>query len=155
MNPDFPMNARFGHVNLIADDWRALAAFYTSLFGCVTVPPERDYSGPDLAAGTAVADAALKGVHLRLPGHGAEGPTLEIYQYSSNQPNLTPAANRRGFGHIAFAVDDVATARQAVLAAGGSAVGEVVTLRTTDGRHVTWCYVTDPEENIVELQAWN
>jgi hypothetical protein len=42
-----------------------------------------------------------------------------------------------------------------VLAAGGSAVGEVVTVQAADGRSVTWCYVTDPEGNIVELQAWS
>ena len=35
--------ARFGHVNLTGADWRRLAAFYTDLFGCVLVPPERDY----------------------------------------------------------------------------------------------------------------
>lgn len=146
---------RFGHVNVIADDWRALAQFYVELFDCVPVPPERDYSGPDLAAGTGVEGAALKGAHLRLPGHGGEGPTLEIYQYEHNEPNLEPAANRRGFGHIAFAVDDVGAARSRVLAAGGSAVGDVVTLQTSDGRRVTWCYLTDPEGNIVELQAWS
>lgn len=57
-------------------------------------------------------------------------------------------------GHIAFAVDDVEAARHEVLRAGGDSVGEVVTLQTTDGRRVTWCYVTDPEGNIVELQSW-
>jgi hypothetical protein len=31
----------------------------------------------------------------------------------------------------------------------------VVTVQTDDGRSVTWCYVTDPEGNIVELQAWS
>jgi catechol-2,3-dioxygenase len=30
----------------------------------------------------------------------------------------------------------------------------VVTLTAGDGRRVTWCYVTDPEGNIIELQAW-
>jgi len=149
------MSTRFGHVNLIADDWGSLARFYIELFDCVPVPPERDYSGPDLSAGTGVENAALKGVHLRLPGHGGEGPTLEIYQYERNETGLPPAANRRGFGHIAFAVDDVATARAGVLAAGGADVGEVVTLQTADGRRVTWCYVTDPEGNIIELQAWS
>ena len=63
--------------------------------------------------------------------------------------------NRPGFGHIAFAVDSVAEARGEVLGAGGRAVGEIVTLTTTVGRNVTWCYVTDPEGNIVELQAWS
>jgi hypothetical protein len=81
-----PLAARFGHVNLVARDWRALARFYTEVFGCVPVPPERDYSGPDLAAGTALPGARLRGVHLRLPGFeamGDAGPTLEIYTYDS------------------------------------------------------------------------
>jgi YD repeat-containing protein len=42
-----------------------------------------------------------------------------------------------------------------VLAEGGGDVGEVVTLRTADGRRVTWTYVTDPEGNIIELQNWS
>lgn len=149
------LGARFGHLNVIADDWRALTDFYINLFGCVLVPPERDYGGADLSRGTGVPDAALRGAHLRLPGHGDTGPTLEIYQYAQNEPNLPPAANRRGFGHIAFAVDDVSEARERVLAAGGRAVGDVVTLETSDGRRVTWCYVTDPEGNYIELQAWS
>jgi catechol 2,3-dioxygenase-like lactoylglutathione lyase family enzyme len=148
------IDARFGHVNVVARDWRRLADFYERLFGCVLVPPERDYSGPDLEAGTAVPGAALRGAHLRLPGHGPTGPTLEIYEYTTELAALPPAVNRPGFGHIAFVVPDVAAARDAVLADGGSAVGAVVTLQTADGRRVTWCYVTDPEGNILELQAW-
>jgi catechol 2,3-dioxygenase-like lactoylglutathione lyase family enzyme len=148
--------ARFGHVNIIATDWRRLAAFYVSVLGCEAVPPERDYAGADLSRGTGVADAALRGAHLRLPGHGTDGPTLEIYQYERSEPRPPgPAANRLGLGHLAFAVDDVDAARDAVLAAGGRSVGEVVTLTTADGRRVTWCYVTDPEGNLVELQAWS
>ncbi|MGH2463738.1 MAG: VOC family protein [Candidatus Limnocylindria bacterium] len=116
---DRPMvtGARFGHVNIVAADWRRLVDFYGVVFGCVVVPPERDYAGSELERGTGVAGAALRGAHLRLPGHGPEGPTLEIYQYSRS-PNRTPtAANQPGFAHIAFAVDDVAVARGAVLAA--------------------------------------
>ena len=147
-------SARFGHVNVIARDWRRLATFYEQLFGCVQVPPERDYRGVDLERGTSVPGAALRGVHLRLPGHGPEGPTLEIYTFESFEEAVTPAVNRPGWGHVAFQVDDVAAARGAVLEAGGRPVGEVVTLQISDGRRVTWCYVTDPEGNIVELQSW-
>jgi catechol 2,3-dioxygenase-like lactoylglutathione lyase family enzyme len=149
------IEARFGHVNVIARDWRRLAGFYERVFGCVFVPPERDYKGPELSAGTGVADAALRGAHLRLPGGGETGPTLEIYQYDPSQEPLPTAANRPGFGHIAFVVPDVLSAREVVLAEGGGVVGETVTLQTADGRRVTWIYVTDPEGNIVELQSWS
>jgi len=149
------IDARFGHVNLIARDWRALADFYIELFGCVLVPPERDYAGPDLERGTAVRGAALRGAHLRLPGHGPDGPTLEIYQFSAMPEGLPPLVNRPGFQHIAFAVPSVTEARAAVLTAGGSVVGDVVTLETADGRFVTWTYLTDPEGNILELQSWS
>jgi predicted enzyme related to lactoylglutathione lyase len=146
--------ARYGHTNLIARDWRSLAGFYERLFGCVPVPPERDYSGTDLDRATGVPGGRLTGVHLLLPGHGERGPTLEIYQYSIPADGPRPAVNRPGFGHIAFQVASVADARGEVLAAGGAAVGEVVTLTTKAGTHVTFCYVTDPEGNIVELQSW-
>ena len=109
--------ARFGHVNVIARDWRSLADWYTRVFGCEFVPPERDYSGPDLAAGTGVPGASLRGAHLRLPGLGDAGPTLEIYQFGSMPEGLPPAMNRPGFQHIAFAVPSVVDARAAVVAA--------------------------------------
>ena len=146
---------RYVHTNLIARDWRLLAKFYTGLFGCEFVPPERDYSGPALEAGTGVPGATLRGVHLRLPGHGPQGPTLEIYTYSRLAESGTPAVNQPGFAHLAFEVASVEAARAEVLSAGGAAVGEIVTLTTAAGRKVTWCYVTDPEGNIIELQSWD
>ncbi|MGE5125563.1 MAG: VOC family protein, partial [Betaproteobacteria bacterium] len=128
--------ARYAHTNLIARDWRALAAFYERLFGCVPVPPERHYAGPALEAGTGVRGSTLDGVHLRLPGHGPDGPTLEVYAYSVTAAGPAPAVNRPGFAHLAFEVDSVEEARSEVLAAGGRALGEVVTLTTASGRRV-------------------
>lgn len=147
--------ARYAHTNLIARDWRKLAEFYQSVFGCAVVPPERDYSGPDLEAGTGIVGSRLQGVHLRLPGYAENGPTLEIYNYSELAEGLSPAVNRPGFGHIAFEVPSVSDACTEILAAGGTAVGEIVTLTTSVGTRVTWCYVTDPEGNIIELQSWS
>jgi catechol 2,3-dioxygenase-like lactoylglutathione lyase family enzyme len=147
--------ARFVHTNLIARNWRALAGFYTTVFGCELVPPERNYQGEELEAGTGVKDATLRGVHLRLPGYGSAGPTLEIFTYSINATGEVPAVNRPGFAHIAFEVPSVREARRAVLDEGGSAVGDIVTLMTSAGSRVTWCYVADPEGNIIELQSWS
>jgi predicted enzyme related to lactoylglutathione lyase len=143
------------HTNLIAEDWRALAGFYERVFGCTPVPPERDLRGPAIEAGTGIPGVHLRGVHLRLPGHDEDGPTLEIFRYEPAESRAATAVNRPGFGHIAFAVDDVGAAREAVLAAGGRAVGEVVTVQIATGAKVTWCYVTDPEGNMIELQAWS
>ncbi|MBT2520160.1 VOC family protein [Arthrobacter sp. ISL-28] len=150
-----PHGARFGHVNVIAADWRRLADFYQRVFGCEVVPPERDQGGPDLERGTAVHGAALRGVHMRLPGTGDTGPTLEIYTYRENVEGGTPTANRTGWGHIAFMVDDVDAARESVRKNGGASVGDIVTFQTSDGRQVTWCYVSDPEGNFIELQNWS
>ena len=146
--------ARYGHTNLIARDWRALVTFYVEVFGCVRVPPERHYRGSELERGTGVPGAEVHGAHLRLPGHGPDGPTLEIFTYSALRDRPETATNRPGFGHIAFVVDDVRAARDEVLAAGGHAIGEVVTLTAPDGTRVTWTYVTDPEGNVIELQTW-
>jgi len=150
-----PLQARYVHTNLIAHDWHALVDFYQRVFGCVPVPPERDLSGPIMEAGTGVPNVRLCGMHLRLPGYGDAGPTLEIFNYNTLEDRPAAAVNRPGFGHIAFAVDDVPAAREAVLAAGGQAVGEVVTTSIATGARVTWCYVTDPEGNVIELQAWS
>ena len=144
--------ARYVHTNLVARDWRSLADFYRSVLGCVIVPPERDLAGGGLEAGTGVAGAALRGVHLRLPGYESGGPTLEVFTYSTLADGPPPAVNRPGFGHVAFAVPSVEHARAEVVAAGGSAVGEIVITPLADGRRVTWCYVTDPEGNVIELQ---
>lgn len=145
--------ARFGHTNLIARDWQSLSRFYQDLFGCIPVPPVRDFKGPDLDRGTGIRGAELRGEHLRLPGHGPEGPTLEIFNYNFLEERAALAVNRPGFGHIAFVVDDVPSAREAVLAAGGQPVGEVVTLTNALGKQLTWVYVADPEGNVIELQS--
>lgn len=149
-----PMKARYVHTNLIAKDWRKLADFYQQLFGCTPVPPERDLSGAAMEAGTGIQGVHVRGMHLRLPGYGEDGPTLEIFSYEPMAKKPNPVVNHPGFGHLAFSVDNVETAQKSVLEDGGKAVGEIVTVQIATGAKVTWCYVTDPEGNIIELQSW-
>lgn len=149
------IEARYVHTNLIAEDWKRLVDFYTDVFGCTVVPPERNFSGEWLDAATGVRRAQIRGVHLRLPGSGESGPTLEIFQYNRFETRGETAVNRPGFAHIAFSVADVADAREAVLAAGGRAIGEVVTADVPGAGRVTFTYLSDPEGNVIELQAWS
>jgi predicted enzyme related to lactoylglutathione lyase len=155
VRPNLPLNARYVHTNLVAHNWQRLAGFYQAVFGCMPVPPERDLAGEWLDRATGITGARIRGVHLRLPGYGDNGPTLEIFQYDTGPDASGSAPDRPGFGHIAFAVDDVAAARAAVQAAGGGSVGDVVALPVPGAGTVTFVYLTDPEGNIIELQSWS
>ena len=148
------INAKYVHTNLIARDWQRLARFYKDVFGCTPAPPERDLSGQWLDDATGLAGAHIRGMHLRLPGCGDNGPTLEIFQYDQEEEQLSVAINRPGFAHLAFAVDNVEAARQAVLAAGGGALGQTVFVPIPGKGIVTFAYLTDPEGNIIEVQRW-
>lgn len=146
------VHARFVHTNIVAQDWRRLARFYQQVFGCIPVPPERNLSGQWLEDATGIPGAQIQGLHLRLPGYGDNGPTLEILQYNHQKDKQETAANRPGFAHIAFAVDDIEAARDAVIAAGGGIVGKLVSVDIPGAGRITFAYVTDPEGNILELQ---
>lgn len=149
------VQARFVHTNIVARDWQKLATFYEQVMGCVPVPPERELSGQWLEDATAVPAAEIRGVHLRLPGCGSDGPTLEIFEYNPQREPQEPAINRPGLAHIAFAVDDVKVAQDAVIAAGGGTVGQIVSVGIPGAGEITFVYATDPEGNVLELQHWS
>ena len=148
------MSTKFAHINIIAKDWKRLLCFYEEVFKCKPVPPDRDLSGEWLDKATGLDDTQIKGIHLRLPGYGDSGPTLELFQYKSmpEHPAINP--NTPGFSHIAFSVDDVAATAQAAFNHGGSAVGELTVREVPGVGLITFQYISDPEGNIVEIQKW-
>ena len=146
---------RYAHTNLIARDWKRLADFYQRLFDCVPVSSERDHKGDKFEALTARRAARARGRHLRLPGHGENGPTLEIFEYEHGEELLRSEIARPGFAHIAFEVPDVGKKRDEVLTAGGRDYGQIVTLDIPGAGRLTLCYMCDPEGNIIELQTWH
>lgn len=149
------VRARYRHTNIVAEDWRRLAEFYQRILGCSPVPPERILVGEWIERCASVPGAEVRGVHLRLPGCGDDGPTLEIFQYNKAEKRPGTAINRPGLAHLAFEVDDVEAARDAVLAAGGGCVGDLVTTDIPGAGTITLVYLTDPEGNIIELQSWD
>lgn len=148
------MATKFTHTNVIAKDWKRLSFFYQEVFSCEPIFPERDLSGEWLDRAAGVDNAHIVGVHLRLPGYGDSGPTLELFQYDvmPERPSINP--NTPGFSHIAFAVDDVAAMARAVFEHGGSAVGELIVREIPGVGRLTFQYVADPEGNIIEIQKW-
>lgn len=145
----------FAHVNIIAQDWKPLASFYKNVFSCIEVPPIWRQSGKWLEEGTGVEGAKLEGVHLKLPGFNDEAPTLEIFSYSvilEKQPSM---ANRKGFGHIAFVVDDVKAIVKKILDLGGGLVGKVTKTDISGVGELTFVYCNAPEDNLIEIQNLN
>ncbi len=145
---------KYAHTNIITKDWNTLSNFYIKVFDCKIVPPIRKQSGEWLSQGTGVKDAKLEGAHLLLPGYGENGPTLEIYQYATlnNQDPVTP--NQRGFGHIAFEVENVGEKVKEVLKNGGTENGILTKRKIKDVGTITFIYVRDPDGNLIELQSW-
>lgn len=149
------MPTKYAHTNIVAHNWKRLATFYETVFGCVPIPPERDLSGDWLDKITGIRGSHIWGIHLQLPGSEQNGPTLEIFQYSSMPERIPTHPNTPGFSHIAFAVDDVQGTAQSVFDNGGSAVGELTVREIPGVGLLTVRYVADPEGNIIEIQNWS
>lgn len=150
-----PPGIRYAHTNIMANDWKHLQEFYCKVFGCEPVSSERSHEGPTFEALTNLPGGSFRGRHLRLPGYGERGPTLEIFQSNQNDPSLATRLVRPGFAHIAFEVPDVAAKRTEVTKWGGKDVGQLVTLDIPGAGKLTLIYMTDPEGNIIELQRWH
>lgn len=148
------IQARYVHTNIIARNWRKLASFYEQVLGCRPLSPERHLTQPWVAQASGVPGAEIHGMHLRLPGYGDSGPTLEVFQYQPRKDGEAPVINRPGLAHLAFAVEDVPSALEAVLAAGGGQVGDLVRVEVPGVGGLVFVYAADPEGNILELQKW-
>ena len=146
---------RYAHTNIIAKDWKQLVDFYVKVFGCDPVPPQRSQAGQWLDKGTGVEKAALEGMHLRLPGHGENGPTLEVYSYQNMLPQSPVKPNQRGIGHLAFEVDHLDKVVELALKHGASKHGEVSQHKVAGVGTIEFIYIADPEGNIIELQHWS
>ena len=149
------MPTRYAHVNIMAADWKRLAAFYETVFDCEPVSSERDHHGPHIDALTAESGQRFCGRHLRAPGHGENGPTIEIFTASKGGEESPKRLTRPGFSHVAFEVDDVDAKRAQIKDLGGGDYGELVTIDIAGAGMLTLIYMADPEGNIVEQQKWH
>ena len=146
---------KYAHTNIAARDWKALAAFYCTVFNCRIKQPERSYSGEWLDRGTGLSEARLEGAHLLLPGFDDNGPTLEIFTYAEMVETADSMANHRGYTHIAFEVDDVRTVYDKALKEGGTPLGKVTEKPVPGIGTIVFVYFRDPEGNIIEILSWN
>ncbi|MGA2640326.1 MAG: VOC family protein [Spirochaetia bacterium] len=148
------MPVRYVHTSIVARDWKSLSRFYVRALGCKPKPPERNLKGKWLDSATSLRGVHIQGIHLTLPGYGADGPTLEVFQYSKERTSGAATTNKLGYSHLAFAVQDVAKALEKIERHGGGRVGEVVSAEIVGVGPINFVYARDPEGNIIELQKW-
>ena len=145
---------RFAHTNIAAKNWQTLSDFYINVFDCKIKPPQRKLSGAWLDHATGLQNAMLEGVHLLLPGHGDDGPTLEIFSYRDMTKSEPIMANCTGLTHIAFEVTDVDQILERAIECGGHLLGKVTEKEVEGVGTLKFVYFRDPEGNIVEIQSW-
>jgi predicted enzyme related to lactoylglutathione lyase len=144
------MGIRYLHTNIIAKDWRALAAFYIEVFGCEPVQPGGE--PVDESDGqTGICGMRMTGARLKLPGSDA---MLEILSCEPEGLDSWRPVNRPGLGHLAFYVDDIEQTLADITARGGQQVSEVVRHTASEGGTLITVYACDPEGNGLELQNW-
>jgi Predicted ring-cleavage extradiol dioxygenase len=139
------MLAGLDHLNIVARDISALKPFYEHVLG-LGIVSEFDISEAGLSTGLGVPGAELRVVFWEIPGSTTQ---IEMVQYlrEADDSIQSPAANAPGYGHIAFAVDDIHTAHRILLDRGARFVSEPVLV----GSDTWFCFLHDPEGNIVEL----
>ena len=140
---------RFDQTKFLSRDPDSLADFYEAALGCVTVVPLQEISDAAVPRAIGVPEGRVSLTVLRLPGRGDHGPSLELYSVSGPRP--ADWHYQPGQGQIAFEVDDLETSIGAVVAAGGSKLGEVVEWEAPSGSRAEFVYLCDPEGNIIDL----
>jgi len=149
------ISCKYLHTNLTVKDIERMKAFYVDVFSCVPLRKIDHLTGKWIEDITSVANGEIKYVHLRFPGHGNNGPELELVQYLNPTKKFDITPDTYGFCHLSFGVDDVHEALDVIIAAGGGSVGKVVTVNVPNRGRLTEVYATDPEGNIIELQCYD
>ncbi len=139
---------RFDQVKMVAGDVEALAGFYEVAIGCRMMAPITDFTDEVLSRGMGAPGAHVRMAWLAFPGASDGSPLLELYQLVGWHDDWP---YRPGQGHVAFEVDDVPSAVDRVVTAGGSLLGEIVDWKAPSGNQARFVFLRDPEGNVVDL----
>lgn len=137
------------HINIVARNADALAEFYKDAFGCEDRRPPTTLSGEEVSRGNGLSNSEIYSVWLTLPNF--DTPFLEIHEHKDTHDRPRPTLNEPGFGHLSFEVENVRAALAAIIAAGGTALGEITDFGSADIPFLI-VYVRDPEGNVLELE---
>lgn len=140
---------KFAHINLVARDAEALAAFYVNVFKCEYLREPQVLSGEKVSRGNGLPNSKIYSIWLKLPDCSA--PFLEIHEHQVTYDREQPRVNEPGFGHLSFQMGDISAVLSAAIEAGGVQIGEITDFGSADKPFLI-AYARDPEGNILELE---
>ena len=140
---------KLAHINLVARDADALAAFYMNVLKCEPLREPRMLSGEKVSRGNGIANCEIYTIWLKFPA--LDRPFLEIHEHKITHDRSQPRVNEPGFGHLSFQMEDICFALSKIIQAGGSQIGEITDFGTKDKPYLI-AYARDPEGNILELE---
>ncbi|HEV7306467.1 VOC family protein [Ensifer sp.] len=140
---------KLAHINLVARNADALAAFYVTVLKCEPLREPRTLSGQKVGRGNGLANCEIYSIWLKFPA--LDSPFLEIHEYKVMHDRDQPRVNEPGLGHLSFQMDDIRVVLSAIIRAGGSQIGEITDFGSKDQPYLI-AYARDPEGNILELE---
>ena len=150
------MIERIDHVNLVVEDLAAMTAFYRDVLG-LRVTREVTIRGDWIQTITGLENVEADVVYLE----AREGAPLELIAYRTPKgahPVGLGEPNTRGIRHVAFRVDDLDAVVASLRAAGAELLSDIRQVPTAQvefaGRQKRIVYCRDPEENLLELCAY-
>ncbi|WFU86291.1 VOC family protein (plasmid) [Rhizobium sp. CC1099] len=137
------------HINLVARDAEALAAFYINVMKCELLRAPKMLSGEIVSRGNGLPNSEIYTIWLKFPE--LERPFLEIHEHTVTHHRDQPRVNEPGFGHLSFQMEDISDALSKILQAGGSQIGNITDFGTPEKPYLI-AYARDPEGNVLELE---
>ncbi len=140
---------RLAHINLVARNADALAAFYVNVMRCDLLREPKTLSGEKVSRGNGLSNSEIRTIWLKFPE--LERPFLEIHEHTVTHSRDQPRVNEPGFGHLAFQMEDIRETLSNIIQAGGAQIGEITDFGTPQMPYLI-AYARDPEGNVLELE---
>lgn len=140
---------RLAHINIVARDAEALAAFYVNIMQCEVFRGPTRLSGEKVSRGNGLSSSDIRTTWLKFPE--LERPFLEIHEHTVTHHRGQPRVNEPGFGHLAFEIENVGDTLSKIIQAGGAQIGQLTDFGTPE-MPILIAYARDPEGNVLELE---
>ena len=140
---------KLAHINLVARNAEAHAAFYMNVIKCESLREPKMVSGEKVSRGNGISNSEIYTIWLTFPE--LERPFLEIHEHKVTHDRDQPRVNEPGFGHLSFQMEDISVVLAEIIQAGGAQIGEITDFGTPDKPFLI-AYARDPEGNVLELE---